>query len=64
LGKGVAGPEAFDNEEEKPMTQEVKAHQLRLIEEEPFFSKLARWVKAMWHKLSQKEGKTWNGKKW
>ena len=54
----------FDNEEEKPMTQEVKAYQLRLIEEEPFYGKLARWVKAVWYKLFQKEGKTWNGKKW
>jgi hypothetical protein len=46
------------------MTQEVKAYQLRLIEEEPFYGKLARWVKAVWYKLFQKEGKTWNGKKW
>lgn len=46
------------------MTQEVKAYQLRLIEKEPFYTKLARWVKAVWCKLSGKEGKKWNGKKW
>ena len=46
------------------MTQEVKVYQLRFIEEEPFYGKLARWVKAVWYKLFQKEGKTWNRKKW
>ena len=47
------------------MTQEVKVHQLRLIEiEEPFYTKWARWGKAVWCKLFGKEGKTWNGKKW
>jgi hypothetical protein len=46
------------------MTQEVKAYQLRLIEEEPFYTRLAQWVRAIWCKLKRKEGKTWNGKKW
>lgn len=45
------------------MTQEVKAHQLRLIEiEEPFYTRLAKWVKSVWCKLTGREGKTWNGK--
>jgi hypothetical protein len=52
-------------EVEKPMTQEVKAYQLRLVEiEKPFCARLARLVKAVWCKLFGKEGKTWNSKKW
>ena len=47
------------------MTQEVEVYQLRLIEiEEPFYTKLARWVKAAWCKLFGREEKTWNRKKW
>ncbi len=47
------------------MTQEVKAYQLSLVEiEEPFYTRLARWVKAVWCKLFEREGKTWNRKKW
>jgi hypothetical protein len=46
------------------MTQEVKVHQLRLIEEEPFYTRWARWVKAVWCKLFGREGKIWSGKKW
>ena len=47
------------------MTQEVQAYQLRLVEvEEPLYTRLARWVKAVWCKLKGKEGKTWNGKLW
>jgi hypothetical protein len=45
------------------MTQEVKVHQLRLIEEEPFYTRWARWVKAVWCKLFGRERKTWNVKK-
>lgn len=45
------------------MTQEVKVYQLRLIEiEEPFYTRLARWVRAVWCKLTGKERKTWNGR--
>jgi hypothetical protein len=46
------------------MTQDVKAYQLRLIDDEPFCTRLARRVKAVWCKLLGKEGKTWNGKNW
>jgi hypothetical protein len=47
------------------MTQEVKVYQLRLIEiEEPFYTRLARWVKAAWYRLKKREGKVWNGKRW
>lgn len=46
------------------MTQEVQAYQLRLIEvEEPLYTRLARWVKAVWRELFGKEGKTWDRKK-